>query len=47
MKVKICVTIDKELDKWLEQKIKKKVYANKSHGINYAIHELKEREKQK
>ncbi|MCV0366339.1 MAG: ribbon-helix-helix domain-containing protein [Nitrosopumilus sp.] len=43
-KVKLSITLDSELVKWLDQKIKKKQFANRSHGLEYAVSQLKEKE---
>ena len=37
MKQRITITIDKDLLKWLDKKIKEKTFANRSHGIEYLI----------
>ena len=37
MKERITVTIDKELLKWLDKNIDKKIFANRSHGFEYLI----------
>ena len=37
MKERITVTIDKELLKWLDLKIEEKIFANRSHGIEFLI----------
>jgi len=42
-KTKISITIDDDLVKWLDSQIKKKRFANRSHGFEYAISELKEK----
>lgn len=39
MKQRITITIDKELLEWLDKKIEDKVFANRSHGIEYLIKE--------
>ena len=33
VKTRITITIDKELLDWLDNKIKAKLYANRSHGL--------------
>jgi len=40
-KVKLSITIDKDLVKWLDSQIQKKKFANRSHGIEYAVANLK------
>lgn len=37
MKERITVTIDKELLEWLDEKIKDKIFANRSHGLEFLI----------
>ncbi len=37
MKERITVTIDKELLKWLDEKVKEKIFANRSHGFEFLI----------
>ena len=37
MKDRITVTIDKELLEWIDEKIKQKTFANRSHGIEFLI----------
>ena len=41
MKQRITITIDKDLLKWLDKKIKDKTFANRSHGIEYLIKKAK------
>ena len=42
-KEKVSVTIDDNLLKWLDSQIKKKKYASRSHGFEFALNELKEK----
>ena len=37
MKERITITMDKELLNWLDEKIKEKVFANRSHGFEFLI----------
>ena len=37
MKERITITIDKELLEWIDKKIEKKVFANRSHGLEFLI----------
>ena len=37
MKERITVTIDKELLNWLDKHIKDKIFANRSHGLEFLI----------
>jgi len=42
-KAKLSITIDEDLIRWLDSQIKKKKFANRSHGFEYALNELKDR----
>ncbi|MEX2059632.1 MAG: ribbon-helix-helix domain-containing protein [Nitrosopumilaceae archaeon] len=42
-KVKLSITIDEDLMKWLDTQVKKKRFATRSHGFEYALSQLKER----
>jgi metal-responsive CopG/Arc/MetJ family transcriptional regulator len=37
MKDRITITIDKELLNWLDKKIAGKVFANRSHGLEFLV----------
>jgi len=37
VKERITITVDKELLGWLDKKIDEKVFANRSHGIEFLI----------
>ena len=39
MKERITITLDKELLDWLDKKITEKVFANRSHGLEFLIKE--------
>lgn len=41
MKPKFSVSIDEELCKWLDMEIKSRRFSSRSHGIEYALSELK------
>lgn len=43
MKEKFSVSVDEGLLKWLDAQIKTKRFASRSHGIEFALNELKER----
>ena len=45
MKERITITIDKELLKWLDLKIKDKIFANKSHALEFLIKKKMNEEK--
>jgi metal-responsive CopG/Arc/MetJ family transcriptional regulator len=47
MKERITVTIDKELLKWLDKKIEEKVFANRSHGLEFLIKRAMDEERNK
>jgi len=36
-KERITITIDKDLLNWLDRKIDEKVFANRSHGLEFLI----------
>jgi len=44
MKSRITVTIDKELLDWIDKKIKEKLFANRSHGLEFLIKRKMEEE---
>ena len=37
MKERITVTIDKDLLDWIDERIKDKTFANRSHGLEFLI----------
>ncbi len=44
-KQRITITIDSALLEWLDQKIKDRIFANRSHGIEFLIAKKKEESK--
>ncbi|MCX8147517.1 MAG: ribbon-helix-helix domain-containing protein [Candidatus Woesearchaeota archaeon] len=44
-KERITITIDKELLEWLDEKVNSKIFANRSHGIEFLIKRRMEEEK--
>ena len=44
MKERITVTIDKELLRWLDNRIREKIFANRSHGLEFLIKRAMEEE---
>lgn len=44
-KVGIHVTVDPDLVQWLDQKVKEKTFASRSHAVNVALNELRKKEK--
>ncbi len=45
MKERITITIDKELLEWLDKRIEKKMFANRSHGFEFLIEKKIEQRK--
>ena len=45
VRIKTSVTLEKELLEWMDEKIKRGIYASRSHAIRYALMELMKREK--
>ena len=45
MKQRITVTLDKEILNWLDGKIKERIFANRSHGLEFLIKQKMEQEK--
>ena len=41
-KVKITVTILPELKKWIDEEVKKGHFADRSHGVQYALIKVRE-----
>ena len=37
MKERITITIEKELLKWIDKNIEDKIFANRSHGLEFLI----------
>ncbi len=44
-KERITITVDSELLKWLDEKISQKIFANRSHGIEFLISQKSKEEK--
>ena len=40
VKSAVCVTVDRKLLKWINTKIKEKVFASRSHAVEYAVTQL-------
>ncbi len=48
MKERITVSLDKDLLRWMDEKIDEKIFANRSHGFEFLIAESKRKyEKEK
>ncbi|MGA2130064.1 MAG: ribbon-helix-helix protein, CopG family [Candidatus Pacearchaeota archaeon] len=45
MKIKISISMEEELDKRLEDKVKDSIFRNKSHLIEYAVKSFLKKEK--
>lgn len=43
-KERITITIEKELLEWLDDMVKKKIFANRSHGFEFLIKRKMEQE---
>ena len=39
------VYMDRDLLHWIDEKVKERVYRNRSHAIDYAVAQLKKRER--
>ena len=37
MKKRITVTLDKELLNWLDKRVEERIFANRSHGLEFLI----------
>ncbi|MEK6949747.1 MAG: ribbon-helix-helix domain-containing protein [Nanoarchaeota archaeon] len=46
MKYRITITMDKELVAWVDKKVKKKIFANRSHGLEFLIQQKINEEKE-
>ena len=46
MKERITITIDKNLLKWLDRKVDARVFANRSHGLEFLIDEARKNEEE-
>ena len=46
MKERITITIDRELLKWLDSKIQVKIFANRSHALEFLIKKKMNEEKE-
>ena len=40
VKLKVSVTVDEELMAWIDEKVKRGIYASRSHAIRFALLEL-------
>ena len=46
MKERITITIDKELLEWIDKNVENKVFANRSHGLEFLMmQKMREEEK--
>lgn len=46
-KIRRSITLDKELNAWIQEQIKQKRFKDVSHAIEYAVFKLRESEKKK
>ena len=46
-KERITITIEKELLEWLDEKVKEKIFANRSHGFEFLIKRKMEKESER
>lgn len=47
VKKQVTVNLDEEILEWIEEKIKEKQFATRSHGIEYALNHMMKEEKAK
>jgi Arc/MetJ-type ribon-helix-helix transcriptional regulator len=47
MKKRIAVTVNEDLLKWVDRKVKDTTFANRSHAVEHALTRLKESEEKK
>jgi metal-responsive CopG/Arc/MetJ family transcriptional regulator len=45
MKLKISITVDKQIVEWLDQNVKTQKFRNRSHGVELALIKMMEAEK--
>ena len=45
MKERITITVDKELLGWIDEKVSSRIFANRSHGIEFLIKKKMENER--
>ncbi len=46
MKERITITVRKDLLAWLDERIERRIFANRSHGIEYLLRQKLEEEKE-
>jgi Arc/MetJ-type ribon-helix-helix transcriptional regulator len=44
-KIKTSINLDEDLIKWIDSEVKTKRFANRTHAIEYALEQLRKREK--
>lgn len=42
-RIQTSVTLDKEIVDWIDKQIEKKVFASRSHAIEFCVHKVKEK----
>ena len=40
-----CITLDRKVLKWIEEKVDEGVFASRSHAVEYAVRQLMKQEK--
>ena len=40
VKSAVCVTVDRKIIKWISVKVEEKVFASRSHAVEYAVTQL-------
>lgn len=45
MAIRTSVTLDDEIIKWIDEQIKKKKFASRSHAVEYCIYQIMQKEK--
>ena len=43
--MKLSISVSKEYVDWIDKKVKKREFANRSHGVEYLIRQAMEKEK--
>ena len=44
MKERITITVDQDLLRWIDKKVDAKIYANRSHALEYLIHHERQKD---
>lgn len=43
VRVKVTITVDKEIVEWIDNEVSKRTFRNRSHGFEFAVAKLKEK----